>query len=257
MNPIQMFRMLGDYNKAKSIAKENVSLNTKITQYLVLAGTVAGLFSAWSTGWLNGHAGAFTILVGIANVLAHLFPSIFATPSADAQQKAGLANAKLPVVLLAMLALSVAASAQTEAPAATVSQSIANIYLAGVSANPSADQKISGTTIWGHAVTGSGTFAYTVADFLPGDNHTVTTNIATGVAQKLATIDGHDVFGTGAIGPSFSSNAVGYSWNSGVLVPLQVKPHWFVAPTLRFLKSSVSGGAGYQVIAGVTAGWGQ
>jgi hypothetical protein len=254
MNPIQMFKLLSDYNKAKSIAKENVSMNTKITQYLVLAGTVAGLFSAWATGWLNGHAGAFTILVGIANVLAHLFPSIFASPSAASEQKAGLAGAKLPVMLLAVLAAAATMRAQT-APAPTVSQSISNLYLGGVSYNPAASQPLAGTAIYAHQANAVGTYPFTLVDVLPGANKTVTTNIGVGVAQKVATIAGYDIFVPTSAGISINGASTGWAWTGGALVPVRVKGNWYAAPNVRFLKSSVSGGSGYQLIAGVTFGW--
>jgi hypothetical protein len=251
MNPVQMFKLLGDYNKAKSIAKENVSVNTKITQYLVLAGTVAGLFSAWATGWLNGHAGAFTILVGIANVLAHLFPSIFATPPAADQQKAGLAGVKLPLIALALLAAAaVPMRAQT-----TVSQSVSNLYLAGVSYNPAASEPVAGTAIYAHQLNTVGTYPFTLVDVLPGANKTVTTNVGVGIAQKVATIAGYDVFVPTSAGISLSGSSTGWAWSGGALVPVHIKNNWYAAPNVRFLKSSVSGGSGYQLIAGVTFGW--
>jgi len=247
-----MFKLLGETNKAREIAKENVSLNTKITQYLVLAGTVAGLFSAWATGWLNGHAGAFTILVGIANVLAHLFPSIFAAPSAADQQKAGLAGAKLPLLLLALLAAAVPLRAQT-----TVSHSVSNLYLGGVSYNPAASEPVAGTAIYAHQLNAVGTYPFTLVDVLPGANKTVTTNIGVGIAQKVATIAGYDVFVPTSAGISISGSSTGWAWSGGALVPVHIKGNWYAGPNVRFLKSSVSGGSGYQLIAGVTFGWGQ
>lgn len=263
MNPVQMFKLLGNYNKAKSIAKENVSLNTKISQYLVLAGTVAGLFGAWSTGWLNSHAGAFTILVGIANVLAHLFPSIFATPSAALEQKAGLANGKLPLILLALFAAAISVQAQTAAaPPATATTTTlpASFYAAGASYNPGASPSYATTLLLAKAVTVAGTsqLAFTVVDVLPVNLKTLTvsTNIGIGDAVKLATIAGHTVYAPTSAGISYTGSNTGWNWTTGVAVPVKIRADksWYAVPNVRVLKSSVSG---YQLVPGVLFGWGQ
>lgn len=260
MNPVQMFKLLGDYNKAKSIAKENVSLNTKISQYLVLAGTVAGLASAWATGWLNSHAGAFTILVGIANVLAHLFPSIFATPPAALEQKAGLANVKLPLILLALFAGAISVQAQTAAAPAAPTALPSSFYAAGSSYNPSASPEFAATLLAAKNVQVSGTnqLAFTVVDVLPVNLKTLTvsTNIGIGDAVKLATIAGHTVYAPTSAGISYTGSNTGWNWTTGVAVPVKIRADksWYAVPNVRVLKSSISG---YQLVPGVLFGWGQ
>jgi hypothetical protein len=254
MGPIQMFKLLGDYNKAKSIAKENVSMNTKITQYLVLASTVAGLISAYATGWLNGHAGAFTILVGVANVLAHLFPSIFATPAAAAQQKAGLAGVKLPIVMLALLAAAaVPMRAQTTAPAATPAGDLTNIYGVGVSYNPGASPSVAGTAFQAHGIGNTGTYEFTTLDALPNTAKpfTVTTNVGVGVAQKLLTLGTVPIYGTTSTGVAWSGSNAGWQYNFGAaaLISVRKDKNYFIMPTARVLKSTINGG--YSPILGV------
>lgn len=142
-------------------------------------------------------------------------------------------------------------------PAQTVSQSVSNLYTAGLSYNASADQKFAGTAMYSHQLNNAGTYAFTLIDALPGANKTVTTNIGIGVAQKVATIAGHDVFAPTSAGISFSGVATGWAYTGGLAVPVQYKSTgWYVMPSVRFLKSSISG-AGYQVIPGVQFGFGK
>jgi hypothetical protein len=249
MNPIQMFKLLSDYNKAKSIAKENVSVTTKITQYVVLAGTIAGLFGGWATGWLNTHAGAFTILVGIANVLAHLFPSIFAAPSAAIERKAGL-----PLAVLALLAVAaVPMRAQTATTTATPAADLTNIYGLGASWNPGGSPAIAGTALYAHGIGNTGTYAFTVLDALPNTTKpfTVTTNVGVGVAQKLLTLGSVPIYGTTATGVAWSGANAGWQYNLGAaaLIGISKNKNYFIMPTGRVLKSTINGG--YSPIIGV------
>jgi hypothetical protein len=73
-----------------------------------------------------------------------------------------------------------------------LAQSAQNIYAAGVSYNQGSSPQIAGTALWAHAVSDSGTYAFTVVDILPLGYHpfVVTTNVGVGVAQKIVTCTG-------------------------------------------------------------------
>jgi hypothetical protein len=182
-------------------------------------------------------------------------PSPAPSPSTEDETKGSPGGVVASLIAILFFAFSFLAAPQVKAQ--TVSQSVTNIYLGGVSYNPGADQKVAGTGIYARQLNTSGTYAFTLVDFLPGANKTVTSNVGVGVAQKIATIDGHDIFGTGATAISFSGSSTGWAWTGGALIPFRIKGNWYAAADVRFLKSSVSGGAGYQVIPGVRFGWGQ
>ena len=140
-------------------------------------------------------------------------------------------------------------------------QDITNLYAAGVSYNPGASQQVAGSALYAHEVNTSGTYAFTHLDVLPNSVHpfTVNTNIGVGVAQKIATIAGAPIFVPTAAGISFNGQNTGWAWTTGAAVPIKIQKSksWYVVPTVRVLKSSVSGGSGYQPIIGVLFGWGQ
>lgn len=274
MGPIELFKLLSDYGKAKAIAKEKAPMSVKIAQYTTLATTVVGLFAGYLTGWLNAHPEAFTVLSGAAVVLAHAFPSIFATPPATTQQNttAGKLGSFLLVLgLTGMLccparAQTVAYPASTEAPApaaatatTTAPASPANLYAAGVAYNPGASPSVAGTALYAHEVGTSGTYAFTAVDALPESlkPFTVTTNVGAGIAQKVATLDGVAIFAPTSAGISWSGGNTGWQWTGGGIAAIPVRTNYYILPSLRFLKSSVSGGSGYQLIAGIAFGGGK
>lgn len=151
--------------------------------------------------------------------------------------------------------------ARTEAQ--TVSQSVSNLYMGGASYSAGATPAVAGTALYAHQVNTSGTYAFTMIDALPSTTKplTVTTNIGAGIAQKVATIGGVDIFIPTAAGISYSGPNVGWAWSTGVGAPIKFKDTgnggWYIMPTVRVLKSSVSNGAGYQPIFGILVGWGK
>lgn len=153
------------------------------------------------------------------------------------------------------------ANAQTPvAPAPSVT--LQNLYGAGLSWNQSAKPPVAGTALYAHEVGESDTYAFTVIDALTNTvkPFTVSTNIGVGIAQKVATVDKLPIFVPTAAGISFNGQNTGWQWNSGVatLIPLKkLGANYYLMPTVRFLKSSVSGGTGYQPILGVEFCWGQ
>lgn len=173
------------------------------------------------------------------------------------EQSQNLLAQKATAVLIAfaigmgMLALAPPADAQTPAPAP-----IQNLYAAGLSYNTGATPAIAGTGLYARLINGSGTYAFTAIDAVPNSMKpfTVNTNIGAGVAQKITTIKGIDIFAPTATGISFNGQNVGWQWNGGAIAVVPFKSYYIV-PTVRFMKSSV-GGSGYQPIMGVLFGWG-
>lgn len=145
--------------------------------------------------------------------------------------------------------------AQT-APASGVS----NLYVAGGSFSPGASPAFAGTALYAHSINASGTYAFTLIDVLPNTfkPFTVNTNVGIGIGQKIATIAGLPVFIPTAAGISWNGSNTGWAWTTGAAVPFQLKKsNWYLMPNVRVLKSSVSGGTGYQPILGLLFGWGQ
>lgn len=133
----------------------------------------------------------------------------------------------------------------------------ANVAAVGLSVNPGGSPQIAGTGLWARLVSGDGTYAFTVVDALPASvkPFTVVTNVSAGLAQKMFTVSGVDILVPTAAGASWTGTNVGWAWSTGGMAAIKVK-NVRVLPNIRFLKSSVSGGAGYQVIAGILFGWG-
>lgn len=138
-------------------------------------------------------------------------------------------------------------------------QDVSNLYMAGGSYSAGATPAFAGTGLYAHQINTSGTYAFTMVDALPATlkPFTVTTNFAAGIAQRVATIDGFSIFIPTAAGISYTGTNTGWAWSTGVGVPFKIKSNWYLMPTARVLKSSVSGGSGYQPIVGLLFGWGQ
>ena len=162
-----------------------------------------------------------------------------------------------------LLAIAAVLFAVLNIGAAVQAQDVANLYMAGASYSPQGQPSTAGTALYAHQVNTSGTYAFTVIDAVPASvkPFTVSSNVGVGVAQRVATIAGADVFMPTAIGVSWTGTNVGWQWNTGIGVPFKFKSaklaDWYVMPNVRMLKSSVSGGAGYQPIIGVLFGWGK
>ena len=136
-------------------------------------------------------------------------------------------------------------------------QNPTQIFAAGVSFNNSAKPAIAGTALYAHALTdGSGTYGFTVIDALPQTVHpfTVTTNISAGFAQKLFSVGSTAFYVPTAAGVSFTGSNTGWNWSTGLLVPVKLKDAWRMYPNVRVIKSSVSGGTGYQPVVGILLG---
>lgn len=142
-----------------------------------------------------------------------------------------------------------------------LAQDVSNLYLAGGSYSPGGSPSFAGSALYAHQINASGTYAFTMIDALPASvkPFTVNTNIGIGIAQRVATINGYSIFVPTSAGISYSGTNTGWAWSTGAGVPFRLKPdsNWYAMPSVRVLKSSVSGGSGYQPIFGLMFGWGQ
>lgn len=187
--------------------------------------------------WLVG-AGLF--LSALAGALGHgqnaqLPPPSITSPSGKA------------LVFLLVLVLAPIAMAQSDPD---------NIYGAGVSYSVNGQPAVAGSAIYAHRLSDSGTYAFTHVDALPNTLKplTVTTNVGAGVAQKVFSIGKVPLYMPTGAGVSFNGSNTGWEWNGGVLAAIHVRKQYFLMPTVRFLKSSVSNGTGYQPIIGLEFG---
>ena len=133
-----------------------------------------------------------------------------------------------------------------------------NIYAAGASWNQNASPQIAGSALYARAVSDS-TYAFTVVDVLPTTMKpiTVTTQFGAGVAQKVLTINSVRIYVPTSAGVSYNGQNTGWAWSTGGMAVATVSGNWRIMPNVRVVKSSVSNGTGYQLIAGVMFGWGQ
>lgn len=165
---------------------------------------------------------------------------------------------KRVILAIALVCLAAVSFAQTTTPPDNPLPQ--NVYAGGVSYNSGASPAIAGTALYARLVNdGSGTYAFTVVDALPVSvkPFTVNTNIGLGIAQKIVTIGKVAVFVPTSAGISWSGGNTGWNWSGGALASVPVKGNWYAMPNVRFVKSSVSSGAGYQLIGGAMISWGK
>ena len=138
-------------------------------------------------------------------------------------------------------------------------QPVSNLYVVGPSYNVNAQPSIAGTALFAHYIASPGTYGFTVIDVLPNTvkPFSVTSNIGVGLAQKMFSLGKVNIFMPTAAGVSWTGTNTGWQWTGGVAVTFPLKSNLYLVPTARFVKSSVSGGSGYQPIIGVSFGWGK
>lgn len=258
LNPFKLWAVYNDLNKIEAVAKEKATMQVKVTQILTLLIALLGTVGvpALATNWLHAHLAIYTGFVAAAILLHAVFPSIFAAPSAADTQATGLNKLGMILLLVGLFAM-VPCSARSQT-AATATE-VQNMYAAGVSYNAGASPAVAGTGLYAHLVANTGTYAFTAVDVLPNTLKplTVNTNFGVGVAQKVATIGSVPVYVPTAAGISFNGANTGWQWNVGALASIKLKGNYYLMPTVRLVKSSVSNGTGYQPIVGVLFGWGQ
>jgi hypothetical protein len=230
--------------------------------FVAFEGAVIGsigdsLYDAVQKGHLDFSAEGLKRLAATALIAGVTAVRMLKRP-APADQPATNSAPRLALAFVAALALmnlfgSVAAA-----------QNVNNLYVAGISVNPSAVPKVAGTALYAHQVNDGGTYAFTVFDALPVDGKagTVTTNVGIGVAQKLVTVAGHDVYVPTSAGVQWTGQNMGWQWSTGAGATFKLRAAsdgaWYLMPTIRVLKGSVSGpDASYQLVPGLMVGWGK
>lgn len=138
---------------------------------------------------------------------------------------------------------------------------LSNFYGGGLSYINGGNPALSGTLIYAHpASTSTGTYLVTIVDVIPVATKpfTVNTNIGAGVAQRVATIASHDIYGITSLSLSEDSTNVGYSFTAGGGMPFKLKTsNWYAMPILRVYKSSITGSQGFMPQLGVVFAWGE
>ena len=171
---------------------------------------------------------------------------------------------KRVLAIASVLAMAISVSAQA-VPAAPTPTLPTNVYALGVSYNNGASPAVAGTAVYSRlANASSGTYGFTVIDILPVTLKpaVVTTNIGVGVSQKVLTIAGLNVFIPVSTGLTVTGTNTGWNWTGGGLVDYTIKKagvptNYHVEPNVRFVKSTVNGGTGYQLIGGLLFAFGQ
>jgi hypothetical protein len=167
------------------------------------------------------------------------------------------------IAIIALCLLTISAAAQTPSPSPAPSATpaaIQNFYAGGISYGANASPSVAGTGLYAHQVVGStGTYAFTVIDFVPASYKplTVTSNIGAGVAQKTFTIANFPIYTTAAAGFSWSGPNAGWNWSAGGMAPIKIKGNYYIAPMIRVLKTNTNGGSGVQPIFGILIGFGK
>jgi hypothetical protein len=266
INPFKLLAIYSDLNKGEAVAKEKASMKVKIPQLVSLFVSLSATLGLPTlvSGWVHTHIYVYLGIVTAAIVLHAVMPSVFAAPSDADLQATGLNKVGvllLAVVLMNLFAIRVQAqdptlpSAPTPTPAA-----LQNLYAAGASYAVNSSPGVAGTALYAHLLSdGTGTYAFTVVDALPASvkPFTVTSNIGIGVAQRVATLGKVTFWVPTSAGVSWSGANVGWQWNGGGAATIPLKSGYYLVPTVRFLKSSISGGSGYQPIVGLLFGWGK
>jgi hypothetical protein len=259
MGIVKDMKLYGFYKRFLQIERENKTMTIKVPQlvtlFISLSATIGLPTNA--TNWVHGHQTIYLAIVAVALMLHSLMPSVFSAPSDSDQTSSGFKSGM--IILALMIGLSTSAKAQT-VPAANASpDNAANIYAAGMSYSVNAKPAIAGTALYAHLLSDvTNTYAFTVIDALPNTvkPFTVSTNIGAGIAQKVATWNGVNIYLPTAAGISFNGTNTGWQWNGGAMAAFKLKGSYYIMPSVRFLKSSVGNGTGYQPIIGIMFGWG-
>lgn len=140
-----------------------------------------------------------------------------------------------------------------------------NIYSIGGSYNNGVTPSYAVTAMYAKLLNAdAGTYGFTVLDILPISVKpaTISTNIGVGIAQRVLTLpNGVNIFAPVDAGVSITGTNTGWSWTGGLLADYNLKKKgiptvYHLQPNVRFIKSSVSNGADYQLIGGFNFAFG-
>lgn len=166
------------------------------------------------------------------------------------------------LTILALAAITALAQNGTQPVTLVKAVPIQNLYAAGASGSPWAVPPVAGTALYAHILSNdTGTYAFTVWDALPNTYKpfTVTTNVGVGIAQKAFTIGNVPVYIPTSAGIEWTGKNTGWQYNFGATTMIRLSPtkDYYLMPTFRVLKGSVSGGSGLQPIVGLLFAWGK
>lgn len=264
MNIIDAIRIWKCWEKLKKITKKgDAMLNWKTTTLGILT-IVAGLANA-GINYLNGKDVNIPILLAAITAGWGLIHSTDSTTSAVntaaiAKNTKNIAKVSGIVLLALMIGFAAVPSAQAQvAPVSSPSVGISNLYGLGVSYNNGGSPSIAATALYAHAANTVGTYAFGVMDVIPTSYKpfTVTTSVGAGVAQKVATIGSVPIFIPAATGITFTGTNTSWTWNTGAIAVVQIKPSIYALPMVRIAKITVGNNTAYQPIVGVLFGWGK
>lgn len=132
-----------------------------------------------------------------------------------------------------------------------------NFGAAGVSYSPGAEPAIAGTAAYARRL-GPSTFSFTLMDALPMREvpGAITTQVGTGVVQRVASVGNLDFYIPVVTGISWSGTNSRWSWSGGAMVAFKIpKLGMYAYPNVRWSRIDVAPGvAGYQATYGVLFG---
>lgn len=217
------------------------------------------LFGAFNALPKGMHAFVVGIIIPLCILWRTQRKNVAVAEAAPGEIGTASASASVKPLIMLLVALLIGASAHAQA--------VSNLYMAGASYSAGAQTApVAGSALYAHAITTgtTGMYAFTAIDAVPNTLHpfTVTSNIGVGVAEKLFTVDGISIFVPTSAGISWSGTNTGWQWSAGAGAPIKLKTTadggaFYIMPTVRVLKSSVSNGTGYQPIIGILFGWGK
>ena len=136
---------------------------------------------------------------------------------------------------------------------------IQNLYALGGSYNFNATPNFAATALYAHLVANPSTYFFTVIDILPNSTKPfiITNNVGVGLAQKMFTFGRVNLVVPTTAGVSWTGSNTGWQWTGGFAVIIQLNNNFYLIPTARYIKSSVSNGSDYQPILGLQLGFGK
>lgn len=132
-----------------------------------------------------------------------------------------------------------------------------NFGAAGVSFSPGADPAIAGTAAYARRLNAN-TFSFTLMDAIPMREvpNAISTQVGTGILQRVGTIGRVDVYIPVAAGISWSGTNSRWSWTGGAMAAFKIpKLDIYAYPNVRWSLIDVAPGvSGYQPTYGVLFG---
>ena len=133
-----------------------------------------------------------------------------------------------------------------------------NFVAGGASFNGSGSPQFSVTGLYTRLLAGN-TLSYIVFDAVPTTTrpYVIVNDLSIGPAQRMLTAGRFSLYTVTGAGVSWASGKnTGWTLNGGELLAIQLWGKWYIAPSFRFVKSSVNQNSGSQVLITVLIGKG-